>query len=77
MIFTLNPNKQTVTPGITDEPGVGYLSQAAFLTMMVGHRQPLRLSVAPLKLTAVSTMVESPQLGAQKAPGSAYRTHDQ
>ena len=43
---------------------------------MVGYWQSLRLSMAPLKLTQVSTMVESPQFGAQKATGSFYRAYD-
>ena len=73
----MNPNKQTSTPGITDEPGVGYSSQAAYLTKSVGHWQSLRLSIASLKPTPVSTMVGSPQFGAQKASGSSYRAHNQ
>ena len=32
----------------------------------VGYRQSLRLSIAPLKLTQISTMVESPQLEHRK-----------
>ena len=77
MIFTINPNKHTATPGITDEPRVGYLNQAVYPIKSVGHRQFLRLSIALLKPTLVSTMVESPQLGTQKAPGSSYRAHNQ
>ena len=76
-IYTFNGNKHAATPEITDEPRLGYLSQAAYLTKSVGYWQSLRLSIALLKLTPVSTMVKSPQLGAQKAPGSSYRTHDQ
>ena len=34
-------------------------------------------SLAPLKLTTISTMVESPQFGAQKVAGSSNQAHDQ
>ena len=75
--FPRNLNKLTSTPGIADKPQVGYLRQTTTPTKSVGHRQSLRLSIAPLKLMTVSTMVESPQFGAQKATGSFYRAHDQ
>ena len=35
------------------------------------------LSTAPLKPTTISTMVESPQFGAQEATGSSIKAHDQ
>ena len=75
--FPINSNKPTPTPGIADKPQAGYLRQTTTTIKSVGHRQSLRLSGVPLKLTAVSTMVESPQFGAQKATGSSYRAHDQ
>ena len=75
--FNNETKTTTQTPGISSESTVGYISIAKPLSTMVGYRQSLRLSIAPLKPTAVSTMVESPQLGAQKATGSSYRTRDQ
>ena len=72
-----NPNKLTSTKGIADKPRVGYLRQITTSTKSVGHQQSLRLSIAPLKPMTVSTMVESPQFGAEKATGSSYRAHDQ
>ena len=73
----MNLNKPVSTPGIADKPQVGHLRQTTTLTKSVGHRQSLRLRRGPLKLTTVSTMVESPQFGAQKATGSSYRAHNQ
>ena len=35
------------------------------------------LSIASLKPTTISTIVESPQFGAQKAAGSSNKAHDQ
>ena len=68
--------QRTNTPEIVNGPGVGYISLAISLLKTVGYQQSLRLSIAPLKLTQASMMVESPQFGAQKATGSSYRAHD-
>ena len=68
---------RTDTPEIANEPGVGYISSTMSSPKMVGYWQSSRLSIAPLKPTQVSTMVESKQFGAQKATGSSYWAHDQ
>ena len=75
--FSPSPKTNEPTPGITDIHRTGYLSQTTHSNKPVGYQQSLRLSLAPLKLTPVSTMVKSPQFGAQKATGSSYWTHDQ
>ena len=59
------------------ENRVWHINPMSTLTNSVGFQQSLRLSVAPLKPTQASTMVESPQFGAQKATGSSYRAHNQ